>query len=177
MHATYATSRVHNAGCPSLHRPSACPFRFKPIVTALHQAYSQWRAAATQLARSAVQDALEARHRAASHSDYQFTLRGFVVDATRAGGTARHINHSCDPNCVVRQVAVEGALRLAIFAARGVAAGEELCYDYKVRCACALAGLCRSSRTALACAYSVRACHCYLWHEADLALLVMLRTR
>ena len=86
-----------------------------------------------QVARQAVADVVEARHRGAGHDDYQFRLSNSVVDATVAGGMARYINHSCAPNCVTRQCAVDGTLHIGIFAGRHVTAGEELCYDYKVR--------------------------------------------
>lgn len=85
------------------------------------------------MARQAVADVAEARHRGAGHDDYQFRLSDSVVDATTSGSMARFINHSCAPNCVTRQCAVDGQLHLGIFAARDIAGGEELCYDYKAR--------------------------------------------
>ena len=54
-----------------------------------------------------------------------------VIDATMRGGKARFINHSCDPNCVARPIKVEGKPRIVIYSKRAIAAGEELCYDYK----------------------------------------------
>ncbi|CAH0477739.1 unnamed protein product [Peronospora belbahrii] len=56
---------------------------------------------------------------------------GEVIDATRMGGWARFINHSCDPNCGVEKWDVNGEERCAIFALRDIAAGEELTFDYK----------------------------------------------
>jgi hypothetical protein len=52
------------------------------------------------------------------------------------GGRARFINHSCEPNCYTKTVTVEGAKHVVIYSKRGIARGEELCYDYKVRHAC-----------------------------------------
>ena len=49
------------------------------------------------------------------------------------GGLARFINHSCDPNCVTSIVASpDGRKHILINAKRGIAAGEELFYDYKL---------------------------------------------
>jgi SET domain-containing protein len=56
---------------------------------------------------------------------------GEVIDATRMGGRARFINHSCDPNCGVEKWDVNGEERCAIFALRDIFAGEELTFDYK----------------------------------------------
>jgi len=43
-------------------------------------------------------------------------------------GMAAFINHSCDPNCETDEI--DG--RVWIIAARHIAAGEELCYDYNL---------------------------------------------
>ncbi|KAG6613392.1 histone-lysine N-methyltransferase ASH1L isoform X1 [Phytophthora cinnamomi] len=56
---------------------------------------------------------------------------GEVIDATRMGGWARFINHSCDPNCGVEKWDVNGEERCAIFALRDILTGEELTFDYK----------------------------------------------
>ncbi|RLN97216.1 hypothetical protein BBJ28_00021167 [Nothophytophthora sp. Chile5] len=56
---------------------------------------------------------------------------GEVIDATRMGGWARFINHSCDPNCGVEKWDVNSEERCGIFALRDIAAGEELTFDYK----------------------------------------------
>ena len=53
------------------------------------------------------------------------------IDARKKGGTARYINHSCEPNCIVERWKVRGILRAGIFALRDIAAGEELSFDYK----------------------------------------------
>jgi len=51
-----------------------------------------------------------------------------VIDANVDGNAARWINHSCDPNCETEED--EG--RVYVQALRGIAAGEELCYDYSL---------------------------------------------
>lgn len=56
--------------------------------------------------------------------------RGLIIDGTK-GSMARFINHSCNPNCEVRMVKVNGTPRMAVFAGdNGVMTGEELTYDY-----------------------------------------------
>jgi hypothetical protein len=50
---------------------------------------------------------------------------GGVVDGH---GTAAFINHSCDPNCETDEI--DG--HIWIIAARNIAAGEELTYDYNL---------------------------------------------
>ncbi|MEQ2205700.1 hypothetical protein XENOCAPTIV_009940, partial [Xenoophorus captivus] len=54
-----------------------------------------------------------------------------VVDATVHGNAARFINHSCEPNCYSRVIAVDGQKHIVIFASRRICCGEELTYDYK----------------------------------------------
>ncbi|ESO09953.1 hypothetical protein HELRODRAFT_97267 [Helobdella robusta] len=63
---------------------------------------------------------------------YMFRLdENKVVDATMAGGPARYINHSCDPNCFTEVVATEKGEKIIIIAKRKIRSGEELSYDYK----------------------------------------------
>jgi SET domain-containing protein len=54
-----------------------------------------------------------------------------VIDATRRGGIARFINHSCDPNCELQKWVVGKHLRMGIFTKRIIEKGEELSFDYK----------------------------------------------
>lgn len=63
----------------------------------------------------------------------------WAIDGLTRGNIARHINHCCSPNC---EYSIEGK-RVFIFAARAIAADEELTIDYcyspegeKVPCAC-----------------------------------------
>ncbi|XP_074312843.1 histone-lysine N-methyltransferase ATXR7 [Silene latifolia] len=65
-------------------------------------------------------------------SSYLFRLDdGYVVDATKRGGIARFINHSCEPNCYTKTVTVDGQKRIFIYAKRHIASGEEITYNYK----------------------------------------------
>ncbi|KNE68701.1 hypothetical protein AMAG_13344 [Allomyces macrogynus ATCC 38327] len=65
-------------------------------------------------------------------SSYLFRLDDDrVVDATKTGNYARFINHCCDPNCIARIIAVDGRKRIVIYAAKPIAVGEEITYDYK----------------------------------------------
>uniref|UniRef100_A0AAQ5ZWI3 [histone H3]-lysine(4) N-methyltransferase n=1 Tax=Amphiprion ocellaris TaxID=80972 RepID=A0AAQ5ZWI3_AMPOC len=54
-----------------------------------------------------------------------------VVDATRTGGLARYINHSCAPNCVAEVVTFERGYKIIISCVRRIDKGEELCFDYQ----------------------------------------------
>ncbi|XP_070774430.1 histone-lysine N-methyltransferase 2C [Enoplosus armatus] len=54
-----------------------------------------------------------------------------VVDATRTGGLARYINHSCAPNCVAEVVTFERGYKIIISCIRRIEKGEELCFDYQ----------------------------------------------
>ncbi|KAL6623424.1 hypothetical protein ACP70R_033303 [Stipagrostis hirtigluma subsp. patula] len=54
-----------------------------------------------------------------------------MVDATKRGGLARFINHSCEPNCYTKVITVDGQKKIFIYAKRRIHAGEELTYNYK----------------------------------------------
>ncbi|VDM95892.1 unnamed protein product [Thelazia callipaeda] len=54
----------------------------------------------------------------------------FYVDARNYGSIARSFNHSCDPNCKVVAVLVDGIYRLKISTIKDIKAGEELTFDY-----------------------------------------------
>ncbi|XP_051137719.1 histone-lysine N-methyltransferase ATXR7 isoform X2 [Andrographis paniculata] len=65
-------------------------------------------------------------------SSYLFRLDdGYVVDATKRGGIARFINHSCEPNCYTKVISVDGHKKIFIYSKRHIYAGEELTYNYK----------------------------------------------
>lgn len=81
-------------------------------------------------------------------SSYLFRIdENTVIDATKRGGIARFINHSCTPNCTAKIIKVEGSKRIVIYALRDIGqsefilcalrsdtnheADEELTYDYK----------------------------------------------
>ena len=58
-------------------------------------------------------------------SSYLFRIdEGHVVDATKKGGIARFINHSCMPNCTAKIIRVDGDKRIVIYALRDIARGE-----------------------------------------------------
>ena len=43
-----------------------------------------------------------------------------IVDATKKGGIARFINHSCNPNCTAKIIKVEGEPRIVIYALKDI---------------------------------------------------------
>nr|XP_043611348.1 uncharacterized protein LOC122582981 [Erigeron canadensis] len=68
-----------------------------------------------------------------------------IIDATRKGGIARFVNHSCQPNCVAKVITVRGEKKVVFFAERDIYPGEEITYDYhfsnedegkKILCSC-----------------------------------------
>ncbi|KKY29004.1 putative set domain protein [Phaeomoniella chlamydospora] len=65
-------------------------------------------------------------------SSYLFRIdEATVIDATKKGGIARFINHSCTPNCTAKIIRVEHTKRIVIYALRDIERDEELTYDYK----------------------------------------------
>ena len=55
-------------------------------------------------------------------SSYLFRIdENTVVDATKKGGIARFINHSCMPNCTAKIITVEKSKRIVIYALRDIA--------------------------------------------------------
>lgn len=65
------------------------------------------------------------------HFYFMSLKHGEFVDATRRGGIARFMNHSCNSNCHVEKWIVNGRFRMGIFTQRTIRAGEELTFDYK----------------------------------------------
>ena len=68
---------------------------------------------------------------------FLFTLNDeYVIDANHSGGTARWINHSCDPNCEAVLEEADGDNRkkdrVFIEAIRAIKPAEELTYDYAI---------------------------------------------
>jgi SET domain-containing protein len=58
---------------------------------------------------------------------------GSVIDGAQGGNATRHINHSCQPNCVAYEVESEdGRLHVEIEAAVRIRAGQELFLDYRL---------------------------------------------
>ncbi|KAI9700580.1 MAG: histone methyltransferase set1 [Bogoriella megaspora] len=65
-------------------------------------------------------------------SSYLFRIdEDNIIDATKKGGIARFINHSCMPNCTAKIINVDKEKRIVIYASRDIAKHEELTYDYK----------------------------------------------
>lgn len=61
------------------------------------------------------------------HHTFLFELdETYCIDAAVGGNSAKYINHSCSPNC---ETIIEND-RIYIHAARDIAKGEELAYDY-----------------------------------------------
>lgn len=64
--------------------------------------------------------------------------RLYVRDAAVGGNIARYVNHSCSPNCYTRIIGDT----IWIIAAKNIARGEELTYDYStdgvgsIQCRC-----------------------------------------
>lgn len=85
------------------------------------------------LIRNEIAERHEKKHEAANRGIYMFRLdEDRVIDATLAGGLARYINHSCDPNCVAEAVEIDREKKILIIANRKILKGEELGYDYKL---------------------------------------------
>ncbi len=60
---------------------------------------------------------------------YLFTVtKEITIDGKDRANTARYINHSCKPNAEAE--IDEDALKINIYARRGIKAGEEITYDY-----------------------------------------------
>ena len=60
-------------------------------------------------------------------SSYLFRIdENTVIDATKRGGIARFINHSCTPNCTAKIIKVEGSKRIVIYALRDIKESKQL---------------------------------------------------
>lgn len=58
-------------------------------------------------------------------SSYLFRIdENTVIDATKRGGIARFINHSCTPNCTAKIIKVDGSKRIVIYALRDIERGR-----------------------------------------------------
>ncbi|XP_057467487.1 uncharacterized protein LOC130756882 isoform X2 [Actinidia eriantha] len=53
-----------------------------------------------------------------------------IIDATRKGGVARFVNHSCLPNCIAKVISLRNEKKVVFFAERDIYPGEEITYDY-----------------------------------------------
>lgn len=72
--------------------------------------------------RQQVADLRERRYlKSGIGSSYLFRIdENTVIDATKRGGIARFINHSCTPNCTAKIIKVEGSKRIVIYALRDI---------------------------------------------------------
>jgi len=76
--------------------------------------------------RQAVANVRELRYdKQGMGSSYLFRIdEDAVVDATKKGGIARFINHSCAPNCTAKIIRVDGTKRIVIYALKEIAKSE-----------------------------------------------------
>lgn len=75
--------------------------------------------------RQQVADMRERRYlKSGIGSSYLFRIdENAVIDATKRGGIARFINHSCTPNCTAKIIKVDGSKRIVIYALRDIERG------------------------------------------------------
>jgi histone-lysine N-methyltransferase SETD1 len=60
-------------------------------------------------------------------SSYLFRIdEDTVIDATKMGGIARFINHSCTPNCTAKIIRVDNTKRIVIYALRDIGQGRNI---------------------------------------------------
>lgn len=81
--------------------------------------------------RQQIAEIREARYlKSGIGSSYLFRIDdNTVIDATKKGGIARFINHSCMPNCTAKIIKVEGSKRIVIYALRDIAQSKFLLYS------------------------------------------------
>lgn len=87
--------------------------------------------------RQQVADLREQRYlKSGIGSSYLFRIdENTVIDATKKGGIARFINHSCMPNCTAKIITVEKSKRIVIYALRDIAQSESfISYPYRKWC-------------------------------------------
>ncbi|EXJ65022.1 histone-lysine N-methyltransferase SETD1 [Cladophialophora yegresii CBS 114405] len=116
----FARSAIHNWGLYSLERIQASEMIIEYVGEKIRQEIADLRE--IKYTESGI------------GSSYLFRIdEGTVVDATKKGGIARFINHSCSPNCTAKIIRVGGTKRIVIYALRDIekVADEELTYDYK----------------------------------------------
>uniref|UniRef100_A0A8C6UH32 Histone-lysine N-methyltransferase n=1 Tax=Neogobius melanostomus TaxID=47308 RepID=A0A8C6UH32_9GOBI len=69
--------------------------------------------------------------------DLDYVEDVYTVDAAHYGNISHFVNHSCNPNLQVFNVFIdnidERLPRIALFSTRGICAGEELTFDYKMQ--------------------------------------------
>jgi histone-lysine N-methyltransferase SETD1 len=92
-----------------------------------------------ELVRQKVADMREIRYeKQGVGSSYLFRmLDDEIVDATKKGGIARFINHSCNPNCTAKIIKVEGTPRIVIYAMKDIGKSES-CFTAQHEITCTL---------------------------------------
>lgn len=71
-------------------------------------------------------------------------IPGLYIDAHCYANIGRTMNHSCNPNCRVRKLVINGLPALAFYTVRAIARGEQLTFDYKSRAGFVGKCLCKS---------------------------------
>lgn len=106
----FARSAIHNWGLYSLERIQASEMIIEYVGEKIRQEIADLR---------------EIRYEEMGvGSSYLFRIdEGTVVDATKKGGIARFINHSCAPNCTAKIIRVGGTKRIVIYALRDIEKG------------------------------------------------------
>lgn len=79
-----------------------------------------------EIVRQKVADLREAQYtKQGIGSSYLFRISDDeIVDATKKGGIARFINHSCTPNCTAKIIKVDGTRRIVIYALKDIMASK-----------------------------------------------------
>lgn len=86
-----------------------------------------------EVIRRAVADFREREYQEKGIGNYLFALEnGTVVDATRKGGIARFVNHSCSPNLIADIVTMNDSQHVHFFCKRPIGKNEELLLDYSL---------------------------------------------
>lgn len=107
----FARSAIHNWGLYSLERIQASEMIIEYVGEKIRQEIADLRE--VKYTESGI------------GSSYLFRIdEGTVVDATKKGGIARFINHSCTPNCTAKIIRVGGTKRIVIYALRDIEKGE-----------------------------------------------------
>jgi len=106
----FERSAIHNWGLYSLERIQASEMIIEYVGERIRQEIAELR---------------EIRYTESGiGSSYLFRIdEGTIVDATKKGGIARFINHSCSPNCTAKIIRVGGTKRIVIYALRDIEKG------------------------------------------------------
>jgi histone-lysine N-methyltransferase SETD1 len=116
----FARSAIHNWGLYSLERIQASEMIIEYVGEKIRQEIADLRE--IKYTESGI------------GSSYLFRIdEGTVVDATKKGGIARFINHSCSPNCTAKIIRVGGTKRIVIYALRDIEKGELELWTHEIR--------------------------------------------